>query len=661
MSINSSRSVIILLISILVFTACEPKIRSWKLYSPNENISIVLTHERLIEEKKSRLSYQVFHFTDSSEVEIVESSLLGISRLDGSFTDNLKFHSESDETEYSGSYELIAGKHKNISYSGNELIVTFQNDSGQYLAIDLRASNDGVAFRYRFPEIDSMKFTVTGESTSFKIPFPGSAWMQAYDTITRYTPSYETFFNSIPIGSNAPGSQGWSFPALFKINGTWALITEANLNKQFYGAHLQPVVREGNYVIRLPESEEAYDTGVSEPTATLPWTMPWRVIMIGAELSTIVESTLVQDLSAPSIVEDLSWIKSGRASWSWWSDHDSPKKYEELVKFVDLAEEMSWEYSLVDANWNMMKGGDLEALVEYANGKNVGILLWYNSGGPHNIVTEQVRDVMHLREKRRQEFEKLQKWGVKGVKIDFFQSDKPHIIRQYHEILQDAKDFQILVNFHGCTLPRGWDRTYPHLVSMESVRGAEYYSFDPKYPELAPKYNTILPYTRNTIGSMDYTPVAFSDQVYPHITTYGHEIGLSVVFQSGILHFADRVSIYQELPQFAKSYLTDIPAAWDQTKFIDGYPGQYVVLAREKDGIWYFGGINGTDKEIKIELKLPFIDEGTYLAEIITDGEKNRSFMSYKKPYNNTSSLTISMKSYGGFAGRLIDFEKIEE
>jgi len=366
-------------------------------------------------------------------------------------------------------------------------------------------------------------------------------------------------------------------------------------------------------------------------------------------------------LSDPSIIEDPSWIQPGRASWSWWSDHDSPQKYEEQLKFIDLAVEMNWEYYLVDANWNTMKGGNIENLIKYANSKGIGILLWYNSGGPHNIVGEQLRDAMHIRERRRKEFERLQEWGVKGIKVDFFQSDKPHIIKQYHDILEDAKDYQIMINFHGCTIPRGWARKYPHMVSMEAVRGAENYSFDAKFPELAPRYNTILPFTRNTIGAMDYTPVAFSDQVYPHITTYGHEIGLSVIFQSGILHFADRVSVYQELPQYAKDFLSDIPVAWDQTKFIDGYPGQFVVLAREKDGIWYYGGINGTDEEIKVNLKLPYIKEVSYLAEIITDGNKDRSFMYYKKPFNASKTLELSMKPNGGFAGRLIELEKIEQ
>lgn len=642
--------------------SCTPSVRTWELFSPDENISIVLTYEQLNEDGRSRLSYQVFLKTENGQVEMIESSPLGIIRNDASFTDGLSFHKEGDIIDFSDQYELVSGKKSIVDYAGKELTVTFKNDSNQLLAIDLRALNDGIAFRYRFPEEEPGTFTVNGEITSFKIPTDGKTWIHPYDTVTKYTPAYETYYtNEIDIGTDAPGRQGWAFPALFHVNNAWMLITESNLGDNYFGAHLQPEVNEGMYRIRLPEEEEAMGTCDREATSTLPWTMPWRVIMLGRDLGTIVESTIVQDLHDPNVVEDMSWIQPGRASWSWWSDHDSPQDFVKLKSFVDLAVEMGWEYSLVDANWNLMKGGNLEKIVEYANQNGIGILLWYNSGGPHNTVGEQLRDAMHIRERRREEFAKLQEMGVKGVKVDFFQSDKPDIIKQYHDILRDAEEFEILVNFHGCTMPRGWERKYPHLMSMEAVRGAECYSFDSRFPEAAPWYNTILPFTRNTVGPMDYTPVAFTDQTYPHITTYGHEIALAVVFQSGILHFADRVSAYRELPEFAREYLSEIPVSWNQTKFIEGYPGKYVILAREHEGIWYFGGINGTSDTVSISLQMPFIKQGSYLAEIITDGKKERTFIYYKKPFTIESSLDLALQPYGGFAGKLLDFKESEE
>lgn len=645
-----------------IIIACEPKVRTWEVLSPDEHLSIVLTHTRLDQDNKTELSYQVFLETEEGSIEMIRPSLLGISRSDGNFTNQLRFHSEGEIKEFTDSYELLSSKQSMIDYSGNELTVTFKNDSNKLLSIDLRALNDGVAFRYRFPETNDSLFTVTGEKTSFKVPQQGKAWIHPYDTITQYTPAYETYYtNGSDICENSPGSQGWSFPALFQTQNVWMLIAESNLGNNFYGSHLQPIVVDGTYVIRLPEEEEAWGTCVKEPSSTLPWVMPWRVIMVSENIGSLVESTIVQDLADPNIIDDLSWIKPGRVSWSWWSDHASPQDFEKLKEFVDLAAEMGWEYSLVDANWNIMKGGNVQELVKYADEKGVGILLWYNSGGPHNTVGEELRDAMHITERRREEFEKLNDWGIKGVKVDFFQSDKPDIIKQYHDILADAMEYKIMVNFHGCTMPRGWERKYPHLMSMEAVRGAECYSFDNRFPEAAPWYNTILPFTRNLVGPMDYTPVAFSDQTYPHITTYGHEIALPVIFQSSWLHFADRVSVFRELPDFAKEFLSEIPVSWDETRFLEGYPGQYVILARKNNGMWYFGGINGTKETIQLDLKLPFIKEGSYLAEIITDGEKDRSFMYYKKPFNNTSNLTLEIKPFGGFTGRLTDFKEPEE
>jgi alpha-glucosidase len=209
----------------------------------------------------------------------------------------------------------------------------------------------------------------------------------------------------------------------------------------------------------------------AEPASPLPWTLPWRVVIVGRTLATVFESTLVNDLSPASVVADTSWVRPGRASWSWWSDDDSPKSEAALTSFIDFGAEMGWEYSLIDANWNLMDPAALERVLARAREKHVGVLLWYNSGGPHNDVTEQPRDRMHQRDVRRKEFARLREWGIKGVKVDFWQSDKQDRIRQYLELLRDAADFQLMVDPHGCTLPRGWSRTYPHLMTMEAVAG----------------------------------------------------------------------------------------------------------------------------------------------------------------------------------------------
>jgi hypothetical protein len=566
-----------------VLMNCQPKVKIWELSSPGKKVVFRLNHEKL-DEGKTRISYQVFLNTNEGEIPVILQSELGIFLRTDSLTDNLNYDSEKSKVEIDETYEMSAGKKRVINNHGFEKTVIFKNDQEKQLAIDFRVYDDGVAFRYRLLEggNDSL-YTVTGELTSFNLGSTGKTWIQPYDTVTMYTPAYETFYqNEIPIGNHAPGHQGWAFPALFQTNGMWILFTESNLRDNFYGAHLQPEADQGIYRIRLPEKEEAMNTGPAEPTQPIPWVMPWRVIMVGESLSIIVESNLVNHVADPSKVKNISWIKPGKASWSWWSDHDSPQDYNELIPFIDMAAEMGWEYSLVDANWNRMKNGDLKKVVDYANEKGVGILVWYNSGGPHNRVTEQPRDAMFLEKRRREEFKKLNEWGVKGVKVDFFQSDKPNIIKLYHEILKDAEEFEILCNFHGCTIPRGWRRTYPHMLTLEGVRGAESYSFDPRYPDAAPWHNTILPFTRNVIGPMDYTPVTFSDQTYPHITTYGHELALSVVFESGITHFADKVDAYLLSPEFVKNFLKELPVIWDQILRIGKGKRQKMVRGRHK-------------------------------------------------------------------------------
>jgi hypothetical protein len=301
-----------------------------------------------------------------------------------------------------------------------------------------------------------------------------------------------------------------------------------------------------------------------------------------------------------------------------------------------------------------MDNGTIHDVLRHAKSKNVGVLLWYNSGGPHNIVTEKPRDCFTYKEVRRFEFEMLQKWGVKGVKEDFFQSDKQDVMGVYHGIMQDAADYQIMVNFHGCTLPRGWSRTWPHLMSMEAIRGAECYIFDPKHPDAAPGQNTISPFTRNVVGPMDYTPVAFTAHNNPHKTTYAHELALCALFESGWVHFADKPEAYLGLPAEPKEFLKQVPAAWDDTRFVAGYPGRFVVLARRKGDTWYLAGVNGLSQPRTEQLKLgAWLGQGAFEMVKISDGADARSFSSEKTTFTAGQEIPVKLLPYGGFVATL--------
>jgi hypothetical protein len=482
-------------------------------------------------------------------------------------------------------------------------------------------------------------------------------WCAPSDKPGTYAPAYETYYqNEIDPATIASLGLGWSFPLLYRTsNGSrWVLITEANVDPGFCAARLSSAATNAVFTVTLPDPAEGNGQGSVRPVSKLPWEMPWRVIVVGDSPGVVVESTLVTDLSRPSAVADTSWIKPGRVAWSWWSDPPSPKNAESQKKFVDLAVEMGWEYVLVDANWTIMETGNIHDVLRYAKEKGIGVLLWYNSGGPHNVVTEKPRDCFTYKPVREFELKMLKDWGVKGVKVDFLQSDKQNVISLYHSIMQDAAAHKIMVNFHGCTLPRGWDRTYPHLMSMEAVRGEECYIFDSKYPEMAPGQNTILPFTRNAVGPMDYTPVGFSNNQYPHLTTYGHELALSVVFESGWLHFTDRAEAYRGLPAAPKEFLKNVPVAWDDTRFVDGYPGKFVVLARRKADTWYLAGVNGEKAPRRVEVKPgSWLEKGNYTLSTIVDGADGKSFRDAQQAFVGGNSFAVDMLPYGGFVGVL--------
>ncbi len=643
-------AILLLFVSMI---SCTTQPESWTVDSPSENILF-----EVFLDDSHQAKYNISILDSEGKKEVVANSPMGIKRRDASFITNLTFVSQAPEMTLSESFSMPTGKRKIINTEANEMSLTFKNETGNLIEIIVRVTDDGAAFRYRFPESDEKLFFVEEEITGFNFSGEGKTWMAPYDKVTTYSPGYERYFeNGIPIGTNAPDKEGWCLPALFETENAWVLLTEAALDSTYFGSHLQPDAEGGLYKIRMPEENEANNVYSHIPESTLPWATPWRVFIIGQELSDVVESDFVVALNPPSKIEDESWIVPGRSSWSWWSDWPSSKDYNKLKKFIDLAVEMGWEYSLVDANWDMMEGGNIEQLIEYANSKNIKIQMWYNSGGAHNDVTERPRDIMSDPVARKAEFKKLEEWGVKGIKVDFFQSDKPRIIKQYFDILKDAADHKIIVNFHGCTMPRGWKRTWPNLVTMEAVRGAETYGFGEDYPEKAVWHNTILPYTRNVIGPMDYTPVTFSNQKFPHLTTYAHEMALSVVFESGVLHFADNCESYRTLPEKPKTFLKTVPVTWDESLLLSGYPGKNCVMARRNGDTWYVAGINGLDKNKNWEIDLSRLGDKSFNVEIITDGSNDKEFSTQEISLTTANKLKVSVLSKGGFVATLKSVE----
>lgn len=584
----------------------------WTLTSPGGLATLVVTLDR-----EGRLWYEVRR----REIAMITASRLGVERLDTSFAGGLALvRPPGDPVVVDTHYVVGHGKRGSLHDHATSMTIPLRNGDGARLDLDLRAYDDAAAFRYRFPD-DAGRRTVTGELTTFTLAGHGRAWLQPTQPADGYGPSHENLYlDGVPIGSPSP-TRSWELPGTFRTEHGWVLITEAGLDRTFHGTRLSGTPTGLGYEVVGPDPGEGFGVGAPTASATGPWTLPWRVVALADTAAQLLETTAVTHLAEPSRLGDLSWIRPGRVSWSWWSDNSSPGHLDTLRAYVDFAAEMGWEYSLVDAGWDVHTEQQLRDLVAYAGERDVGILLWYNSGGPHNAVPGTPRDLMHTPRERRRELARIAAWGVAGIKVDFFHSDKQDGIDRYLGILEDAAQERLLVNFHGCTIPRGWERTWPNLMTLESVRGAEMYLFDADYARDAVTHNTILPFTRNVIGPMDYTPVAFTDKLSPRRTTATHELALATVYESGLLHYADSPESYRTLHPAVLQVLRSTPAAWDETVGLAGSPGDHVVLARRSGDAWHLAGIAGPSPVDAFDLDISRLEPPPRTWRVVHDGD----------------------------------------
>lgn len=581
---------------------------------------------------------------------IIEESPLGLEFERMSFVNGLTILEMNVSAIQTDRFNLLTGKSRSVSLEYLEAELLVRNQQREELVLVFRLYNEGLGFRYKLGKQQVDSSLVLNELSGFKLPEGGKAWMAPYDTPGDYKPAYETYYEAnLNTNSPSPNKEGWAFPCLFKLNDDWVLLTEADVHETYCSTHLSSP-EEGLFRIKFPEKGEAKGLYANCPTITTPWYSPWRVIITGKELNSIFESSLVQSLSTPSVLSDTSWIEPGIASWSWWSDNDSPEHYSKLKEFIDVGHRLGWKHSLIDAKWDQMKGGTIEDLVVYAGKKGIKLWVWYNSAGQHNSYSLGPRDVLHLPEPRRKEFERISAMGIKGIKVDYIESDKQEIIQLYTDILKDAARYKLMVNFHGCKLPTGWERTYPHLMTMESVKGAENYKLDPSYPQRAAVCNTILPFTRNVVGSMDYTPATFSYHKYPHTTSYAHELALSVLFESGVQHLADDVKVYASQPGYILDFLRHLPSVWDESILLDAYPGSHAIIARRNGQKWFIAGIHAGKENQGYTFSLPFLSEKAYL-NIITDGEAANLFAYDKIEVDKESLISVEVLPEGGFCG----------
>ncbi|WP_300697749.1 glycoside hydrolase family 97 protein [uncultured Bacteroides sp.] len=637
----------VMLLSVVLFAACTAPDK-WELVSKDTHVRFVL--ENRADGGKTSLSYSVYY----QDTLAVENSLLGLVMDGTEYGTAAHFVSASPVKEINDAYQLKAGKRMNTVDDCREQTFTFSTQEGKQFNLIVRAYNDGIAFRYGFPEVDNRMHTIQAEHTEFAVPVNGKAWIHPYDWNDRHKPSYEQYCrNEIEIRSECGHGRGWTYPMLFNTNGVWMMITEAHLDGSYPATHVDNAGTDNAYRVRFPELEEPVIPDAVEPVSELPWLTPWRVIIVGNNLDTIFRTQMVSHLNPASVVEDDVWIKAGRASWSWWSNGGTPRDYKAQLKYVDLSAEMGWEYMLIDAGWQRMgNGGTMEDVVKYAQQKGVGVWLWYHSGAGRDNDSVPTHRLMSDPELRRAEMKRISEIGVKGIKVDFFDTDKQRIIGLYPALLKDAADHHLLVDLHGATLPRGFERTYPNMLTTEAIRGAETLGRQERCDRAA-AHNATVPFTRNVVGSMDYTPVTFSNKVRQGVpalrrTTVGHQLALAVVFESGFQCLADKAESYLALPEQPKQFLKDVPAAWDESRLLAGYPGECVVVARRSGDVWYIGGINGKEEEHEIEFALPAECAGKSFT-VITDGEDKDSF-GYMPVESTDGTLRVKVLPNGGFA-----------
>ena len=585
---------------------------------------------------------------------VLRESRLGLVRDDADFSKGLTLLGTSQTEPVVDRYEILTAKRRLNDYRANRQTFHLATADGKKMDVIFQVSNDGVAFRYFFPEISAEVRTLTADASSFHFPSDTKAWLQPMQVAksgwVQTNPAYEEFYQKeIPVGTPSPLKQGWVYPALFRTGDTWLLVSEGTLARTACATHLADSSPDGDYGIGFPDARETMHGQPVNPASTLPWLTPWRFIAVGS-LKTITESTLGLDLADKPAGPVDPTIKPGKAAWSWPLLGDKSANYDTQKQFIDYAADMGWAYCLIDAWWDKQIGYQkLEELANYGRTKNVGILLWYNSNGDWNGAPQTPKNKLLTHEARVEEFARLKAMGIKGLKVDFFGGDGRPVIAFYHDLLEDAAPFGLMMNFHGTTLPRGLQRAYPQLMTAEAIKGMEYITMNQKVADQEPTHAAMLPFTRNVFDPMDFTPVAL-DRINNRIkrrTTSAFELALSVVFTSGIQHYAEIPEGMAKMPDYVRDFMKNVPSVWDDTKFIDGYPGKLAVLARCGDGRWYVAGINGeaVGKTVTLDLsELPAATRG----RLITDGESG-SFTGETVTLTPDHKLTVTLKPNGGF------------
>lgn len=589
--------------------------------------------------------------------QMLESSPLGMETNVGDFYRGLQLK-EHKVTALDTVYEQSRIKASRIHYWANELLCSFVNGEGKNVQITFRVSNNDVAFRYTLPrEQGKGSVTVNSERTGFRFPSQTTTFLcpqsDAMIGWKRTKPSYEEEYKAdAPMNERSGYGHGYTFPCLFKVGDDgWVLLSETGVDSRYCGSRLSDWDN-GVYRIAFPMPEENNGNGTVSPAFSLPGSTPWRTVTVGETLKPIVETTVPWDVVEPRYTTTHDY-KPGRGTWSWILWQDGSINYDDQVRYVDLAAAMGYEYVLIDNWWDNNIGRDrMEQFIKYARSKGVEVFLWYSSSGYWNDIEQSPVNRMDNSIARKQEMRWLQSLGVKGIKVDFFGGDKQETLRLYEEILSDADGHGLMVIFHGCTLPRGWERMYPNYVGSEAVLASENLVFSLHFCDNEAFNATLHPFIRNAVGCMEFGGVFLNKRLNRsndggtiRRTTDIFQLATAVLFQNPIQNFALAPNNLTDAPQICLDFMKQVPTTWDETRFIDGYPGRYIVLARRHGNTWYIAAVNATAEPLKLKLDLPVL--AGQEVSLYSDDKKMQPQLKLQK-IKTDGSLQLTVQPQGG-------------
>ena len=638
-----------LLVAIEGFTA------EYQINSPNGDIVVKLS------DQGGRIVYTVSYQTN----EVLKQSPLGLKTNIGDWTQNLAMGQCVVKT-VKDSYSLPDIKQRQVEYEATEAVYPLTQDGQHVMDITFRVSNRDVAFRYTLlPQKETRVCFVDAEASSFVLPDGTTTFLcpqaKPMGGFARTSPSYETPYTlDEAIGRNGWG-EGYTFPCLFKVPAgsqqqneqqLWLLISETGTDGSYVGCRLLNAGG-NNYSIGFPQQGEQNGIGSVSPAMSLPADTPWRTLTVGP-LANIVETTVAFDLVQPKYRASQSYVY-GKGSWSWIIGMDSSCNFDEQKRYIDFSAAMGWQSVLIDAFWDRQIGYDRMAeLARYAKEKGVGLFLWYNSNGSWNDAPQTPIGKMNNARIRRQEMKWMHDNGIRGIKVDFFGGDKQAMMQLYEDILCDANDFGLLCIFHGCTLPRGWERMYPNYVASEAVLASENLHFGQGACDAEARNACIHPFIRNTVGSMDFGGSALNkfygaDNLHGTVrkTSDIYALATAVLFQSAVQHFALAPNNMTDAPSWAIDFMKKVPTTWDEVRFIDGYPGKYVLMARRSGSRWIVVGINAEQQPLRRTITLPMLERGTTLTVYADDAQLQGSVKTVK--LNKKQQLVVTIPQNGGF------------